>query len=521
MGLTFFSLERGKKATIPKVGIVGGGFAGLAAAYYLAQYGVKPVIFEARDRVGGRVLTRRDVAGGRLIEAGAELIGLNHPIWLDLALQFGLGMSVITDESHFTGQGLEVPVYVDGRRYVGTAAEATYREMSRVMLRLSDLAREVNPLQPWKAPQAARWDQMSLGDWLRDETMSDECREALRVEFENNNGASVDRQSLLFNLSQISGGGGRKYWDNAEVFRCGSGNDTLAKKLKEGITQKGGTVHLGSPVTKIEVGDDGVRITWGRKAKTSTFAFAILAIPPSVWNRGLEIGPKFKAKEYQVTMGQAVKYLSPLRRRFWLDSRLAPSSSSTRYGMTWEGTDNQIEGDGGIVELSLFAGGRAARRALEARNAHAFYRPLLEKVYGKGYSRNLIKRKAVFVPWPREEWTGAGYSCLKPGEVTAQAQNMGRPFEGRLYFAGEHSCPAFYGYMEGALHSGYRSGKDILLKSGWRKKKVVRKGVGKAVGKAVAGRSLTLGATGIPRRTIAPVASPTKLLRSLMTRWKL
>src|SRR4051812_42243733 len=73
------------------VAIVGAGFAGLAAAWTLRQAGVQATVFEARPRFGGRVETDRSLIPGRIIEAGAELIGLNHPMWLHLAREFGLG----------------------------------------------------------------------------------------------------------------------------------------------------------------------------------------------------------------------------------------------------------------------------------------------------------------------------------------------------------------------------------------------------------------------------------------------
>ncbi|WP_189011203.1 flavin monoamine oxidase family protein, partial [Deinococcus malanensis] len=43
--------------------IVGAGLAGLTAAYTLAQSGIRVVVLEARDRVGGRTLTRSDDQG--------------------------------------------------------------------------------------------------------------------------------------------------------------------------------------------------------------------------------------------------------------------------------------------------------------------------------------------------------------------------------------------------------------------------------------------------------------------------
>lgn len=36
------------------------------------------------------------------------------------------------------------------------------------------------------------------------------------------------------------------------------------------------------------------------------------------------------------------------------------------------------------------------------------------------------------------------------------------PFHKRMFFAGEHTCFAYIGYMEGALQSGQRAANDIL-----------------------------------------------------------
>src|SRR6266850_4369285 len=60
-----------------RVAIVGGGFAGLAAAWTLGQFGVASTVFEARETYGGRVETNRSLIPGRIVETGAELIGLN------------------------------------------------------------------------------------------------------------------------------------------------------------------------------------------------------------------------------------------------------------------------------------------------------------------------------------------------------------------------------------------------------------------------------------------------------------
>jgi len=71
-----------------RVAIIGAGFAGLAAADYLHRNGIEVHVFEARDRVGGRVWSQSFL--GLTIERGAEFIMPDHKVLLDLAKRFNL-----------------------------------------------------------------------------------------------------------------------------------------------------------------------------------------------------------------------------------------------------------------------------------------------------------------------------------------------------------------------------------------------------------------------------------------------
>src|SRR3954469_17917483 len=73
-----------------RVIIVGGGIAGLVAAFELARQGHEPLVLEAQHRVGGRVYALRDWAPGLYIEAGAMRIPRVHDLTLEYCNLFGL-----------------------------------------------------------------------------------------------------------------------------------------------------------------------------------------------------------------------------------------------------------------------------------------------------------------------------------------------------------------------------------------------------------------------------------------------
>ena len=93
-GLSFLLSEqlwsRSNSNRASKVIVVGAGFAGLAAAHELMCAGFKTIVVDRASRVGGRVSTLRNFLPGDTIEAGGELIGTNHPLWLAYAKRFDL-----------------------------------------------------------------------------------------------------------------------------------------------------------------------------------------------------------------------------------------------------------------------------------------------------------------------------------------------------------------------------------------------------------------------------------------------
>jgi monoamine oxidase len=439
--------------------VIGAGFAGLTAGWWLATHGFKVTILEARNRIGGRVHTKRE--DRRVLECGGELIGRNHANWLRLSSYFGLGLSPITTEENYAAASLKSPMLLGSESISVNDQETLYDEMKRALKTLDPLAAKVDALTPWKSKLKDK-DSESVADWMKTlKRLSDRTNVALRFQLECDQTLPVERQSLLGLLAAVRGGSltdlsdrrrqePSEFWTETEVYRCAGGNDQLAQCLQSEIEERGGRVLLTTPASKITLGSNDVRVC--ANGKDYRGDWVVVAVPPSCWER---IEFPFKTDPYNISTGPAFKFLADTKKRFWMRDSLSPNGTNNQFGMVWEGTDTE-DSTRGDPELTVFAGGPAANR-VDFSDPDEHFRAGLEKLY-KGFRKEV--EKTTLVNWTEEEWTMTGYSCPTVGQVTSAAKRLYKP-NGRLVWAGEHTCMAFFGYMESALQSGMHAAQLI------------------------------------------------------------
>jgi monoamine oxidase len=438
--------------------VVGAGFSGLACAYELMEAGYDVTVIDAKDRVGGRVLSFSDFVEGRNVEGGAELIGSNHPTWVAYAQKFGLEFLDVTE-----AEDAEFPIVFDGKRLSAEESAKLWEEMDAANQQMDALAADIDADEPWKSPKAAELDAMSMQQWINSIEASDLAKKAISFENAANNGVPCDKASMLCMLAAVKGGGVEKYWTESEVYRCKGGNQQLARKLAEAIGDK--RLVLGLPVKDIDIRADRV-VTRCADNRSLESDYIVLTAAPSTWSK-IRINPSLPAS-LAPQMGINVKYLSHVKSKFWKQDKLAPDAfSDGPASMTWDGTDNQ-DGDENAC-LTCFSGGKAAEACLafpkDQRDAK--YAELLGQFYPK-FKENFVK--ARFMDWPKEPWTLAGYSFAAPGQVTTMGPMLYNGLAGgRLRFAGEATCYKFVGYMEGALNSGASLAKRMALKEAEKK----------------------------------------------------
>ena len=443
-------VSRPSAASPGRVVIVGAGFSGLAAGHELSRAGYDVTVLEARNRIGGRVLSFGDLVPGKHVEGGAELVGSNHPAWMAYAERFGLGFLDVSEED------LEAPIVLGGRRLTAGESEALWHEMDAAAATMTSDAATVDGERPWTSPDAAARDRRTLAAWIAALDVSPLARAAMHTMMTADNGVLAEWQSYLANLAMVKGGGLERFWTDSEVYRCRGGNQQLAVKLAQALGPA--RVRTRAIVRAIRVDDRGVRVSLDGEVLEADHV--VLTAPPPVWNR-IAFEPLLPGGLVP-QMGSNVKFLIALKDAVWRKSRLAPDLlSDGPISLTWHATDGQ---PGPGEAMVAFSGGPAADLCREWSPEARLDRYVaeLERVF-PDIRRRIVRTR--FMDWPSDPWVKASYSFPAPGQVTAQGPTFHEGL-GRLQFAGEYCSYGFMGYMEGALQTGAAAARRIAARDG-------------------------------------------------------
>jgi monoamine oxidase len=453
------------KPTVGKrIVVVGAGFAGLMAAHELRACGYDVFVIDARKRLGGRIVTYRDMVPGRHVEGGGELIGSNHPTWAACKERFKLDFMDVGGEEY-------TPLHIGGTWLNEDEAKGLWDELEPAYSAITEDSAGVPEDEPWKAANAKTLDLVTIADWvneLKGKGLSERAAMLLRGGFEGDNGVRADLQSYLGMLACIKGGGMDKYWTESEVYRCAQGNQALAEALAKGVGID--RIRLDLPVSSISDRGDKMLVATADK-RIIECDDVILTVAPTAWGliefNGLlpdalrTTGPQ---------MGVALKHITPLKSEVWKASGRTPDFiTDGDISETWESCDGQpmpqtLRAGDPVTALACFSGGPQAERA-RSRTGAAVDKAYLGTLDGllPGFAADAATPR--FMDWPGDHWTRGGYSFPAPGQVTTQGPVMQKP-SNALHFAGEHTCYKFVGYMEGALSSGVSVAERIAKRDG-------------------------------------------------------
>ncbi len=450
-----------------EVAIVGAGIAGLTAAWRLRQAGVPVRVYEAGNRIGGRMYSLRDhFPDGQVVELGGELIDTGHVRVQALCAEFGLAL----DDLPADGADLAQEVWWFGgqRRSERELVEAM-APLARALAR--DQARLPDDTITWRDDHGlADLDRTPLSQWLDEAGLDGWLRNLVDVAYTTEMGAEPERQSALnlIDFMAIDGDHFSIFGESDERFHVRGGNDLVVHALAGRLAD---AIETGVALESLREGSDGGVLLGlrqdGQASREVAADLVILALPFTTLRRvriDLPMAPVKRRAIAELGYGDNAKLMIGFDRRVW---REHDSNGSTFTDLalqsTWE-TSRAQPGRHGI--LTNFTGGAHARsigRGPAATLAQSVVADL-DRIF-PGAAEAHAGQKAVRFHWPSQPWVQASYACYGPGQWTSLRGAAGEP-AGRLHFAGEHCALDNQGFMEGGCETGEWAAAQVLERLG-------------------------------------------------------
>lgn len=442
----------------PTIAIVGAGLAGLTAAYELRKRGIHATIYEASNRVGGRVLSARDViAPGLVTEYGGEFIDSGHTTMRRLAKEFKLTLQDVKSPKRKNKKEL---YYFDGRHY---SHEDVVKAFTPIATRLAEDAKKISG--PYDRT-FARYDMYTLEQYIWSLSCEEWLRKLMAVAYITEYGEDARMQSAVNMLSMIDtdilDGRLEMFGDSDERYRIKGGNDLLpkaiAKKLETSIETGRYLVSL-----KRSPGEQYV-LTFGDGSgamKEVKADIVLLTIPFSIL-RYVETNA-FSTEKLEIInslgYGNNSKIiLGVMKERTkspWeLTGHSGAMYSELNAQSGWESGPDQSRTD---TSYTVYLGGK--RADLKHVTADDVLHDMDTIV--PGFQKEFNGTSKTF-GWRDYKYSYGSYSVYCAGQWAIQGLE-GKP-EGDVHFAGEHCSKDYQGFMEGAAETGVAAAKQILAK---------------------------------------------------------
>ena len=455
------------------IAIIGGGVAGLTAAYRLQAAGATPVLFEASNRWGGRMFTVYDFYKGMFCELGGEFVDTNHEDLQKLASELGVEMQKLASDGDgedlyfFKGVFHTPKDMVDPEKQTGAFAPIA-KQIAK------DAAKLTDKNDNWTA-FAHKLDRMTLKAYLeqfRGKT-EDWAIDLLDVAYNIEFGLLTEDQSSLVMVDFITTDLSKPFQifgESDEVFRIKGGSSALITALVNALQDK---IEMKQGFALAELDHKGGKIVASFDAPGGTssesYDAVILALPFTKLRQvkgleGLRLGAEKLKCIRELGYGQNAKIMNGTTSRVWRspDSGLPAPSNGLFYSdlgfQNLYDTSRAQPGEAGIITnfLGVKAGLNDAKSALDA------FRADLPKMSPK-MAESLDPAAVVSWFWAVYPFTLGSYASAKPGQYTTFFEVAAEPaLDGRLQFAGDHTSVDHFGYMNGAVQSGNRAAAALV-----------------------------------------------------------
>ena len=449
-----------------KIIVIGAGMAGLVAGYELKRAGHDVKILEARERVGGRILTLREpFSDGLYAEAGAMRLPSTHKFVQAYIQKLGL------QTSEFTKANPNSFFYINGHKHFRSEVE---HDPASLGFDFAGPNGDQTVIQLWGdliqhtaerlEADAEYWDELrsrygdySFYNFLRSQQWSTDAISAL---------ALIEGLETVFDTSFLHILQLELQWLGADMTQIVGGMDRLPMAFLPELENR---IQFGAEMVALDYTADSVTIHYRSHAGLDlvTGDFAIVTMPYSVLRFVDVLKPFSPGKQMvlrQLHYVNAMKVFLQCRRRFWEeDEGLFGGSTITDLPIRQiQYPDHNRETKQGVLMGSYTYGEEANRwtsrspedRVTQTLKYVAMIHPQVTREYEKG----------VFKVWSEDKFSGGAFAVFEPGEEARLSTHIVTP-EGPIHFAGEHTSFKKRTWIEGAVESGLRAAQEVHERS--------------------------------------------------------
>jgi len=433
--------------------VIGAGAAGLIAAGELNEAGQRVTLLEARDRIGGRIWTRRETGIAVPIELGAEFIHGHAPITEGLLTAAGATVIEAAD-SHFA---LE-----DGRL---SARGGFFAHIRAAMKK--------------KSAALARHD-MSFDAFLDQlsPVLSPEQRQYARMMAEGFDAADTARASARALVEEWTS----DIIGSSPQARPREGYEELLAALMARLQGERLRLLLQATVQSVrwvrgsvEVAGEFCGAPFALRAARAlvTLPLGVLQQPPSAAG-AVRFSPALAGKRAALeglASGPIIKLLLRFATSFWEtlhEGRYRDAGffhvPDAPFATFWTPAPARAP------LLVAWAGGPRAQRLADGASPAQIVRKALaslEALFGKELDVAAELQGYYYHDWQQDPFARGAYSYVTVGGSEARAA-LAQPIEDTLFFAGE-AAAAEEGTVTGALQSGVRAAREMLAVAGSRR----------------------------------------------------
>lgn len=445
-----------------RIAIIGGGISGLTAAHYLKKAGINSfTIYEGDSRVGGRILSKKDILGQNLItEVGGEYIDSNHKDMFKLVKDYGLEML----DTFADASGLKKDAFFfEGRHYsLAEVIKAFQKVLPQIKKDQSGLD------ENYGNDLSQNLDNTPLSEYIQSLNGESWFKQMLDTAYMAEFGAPTSEQSSLNFLDMIDTTNASEFnvfGESDERYKIRGGNSTLTQAMAKGVEN---FIQTEMKLTGIYSVGKRYLLVFNDRQSIET-DMVLLTIPFKVLRDvEMQIDGLTKVKRLCISdlgYGTNAKVMLGFNKRIWRSSGYMGYLFNENIHNGWDNglfqndpTNNAISGG-----YTIFLGGEEGQniqRGMEQELARKYVVEMGNIFNGVAESYN---GKAYLADWPQNPFIKGAYSFYKPGQWTTISGLEIEPI-GNVYFAGEHCSNDFQGYMNGGAETGRVAAQTIIKK---------------------------------------------------------